>query len=162
MTTTVIVCSDGSDEAVAAATRGYRLLARPDRTVVVSVLEPLDETLVTGVSGFAAGMMSPEHYAELDHSRRAEAAAIVADTSRRAGITGAETRIVEGAPGPTICDLAEALGAGAIVMGSRGRGGIRRAVLGSVSDHVVRNAPCPVLISAPGGTVTEPDGGADD
>jgi nucleotide-binding universal stress UspA family protein len=34
-------------------------------------------------------------------------------------------------------------------MGSRGRGGIKRALLGSVSDHVVRNAPCPVVIARP-------------
>jgi nucleotide-binding universal stress UspA family protein len=31
------------------------------------------------------------------------------------------------------------------VLGTRGHGGLRRAVLGSVSDHVVRNCPCPVI-----------------
>lgn len=36
------------------------------------------------------------------------------------------------------CDL--------IVMGTHGRTGFRRAVLGSVTEHVVRNAPCPVLV----------------
>jgi nucleotide-binding universal stress UspA family protein len=34
-------------------------------------------------------------------------------------------------------------------MGSRGRGGIKRALLGSVSDFVVRNASCPVVITGP-------------
>ena len=53
--------------------------------------------------------------------------------------------IVEGAPGPALCELAESVDASAIVIGTRGRGGLRRAVLGSVSDHVVRNAPCPVV-----------------
>jgi nucleotide-binding universal stress UspA family protein len=33
-----------------------------------------------------------------------------------------------------------------IVMGSRGLGGIRRALMGSVSDAVVRHAHCPVLV----------------
>ena len=33
------------------------------------------------------------------------------------------------------------------MVGSRGRGGLKRAVLGSVSDHIVRNAPCPVLVT---------------
>jgi nucleotide-binding universal stress UspA family protein len=39
------------------------------------------------------------------------------------------------------------LGARAVVLGTRGRGGIARALLGSVSDYVVRNAPCPVVVT---------------
>jgi nucleotide-binding universal stress UspA family protein len=42
--------------------------------------------------------------------------------------------------------LAEEISAGLIVTGSRGRGGIRRALMGSVSDGVVRHAHCPVLV----------------
>jgi nucleotide-binding universal stress UspA family protein len=42
-----------------------------------------------------------------------------------------------------VVELAEEIEAG---MGSRGRGGIRRALTGSVSDSVVRHAHCPVLV----------------
>lgn len=42
--------------------------------------------------------------------------------------------------------VAEEIGAGLIIMGSRGRGGVRRALMGSVSDSVVRHAHCPVLV----------------
>jgi nucleotide-binding universal stress UspA family protein len=42
--------------------------------------------------------------------------------------------------------LAEEIGAGLIVMGARGVGGIRRALTGSVSDAVFRHAHCPVLV----------------
>lgn len=45
-----------------------------------------------------------------------------------------------------IVAVAEEVGAGLIVMGSRGLGGIRRALMGSVSDSVVRHAHCPVLV----------------
>ena len=45
-----------------------------------------------------------------------------------------------------ILRVAEEIVAGLIVMGSRGRGGVRRALMGSVSDSVVRHAPCPVLV----------------
>jgi nucleotide-binding universal stress UspA family protein len=42
--------------------------------------------------------------------------------------------------------LSEEIGAGLIIMGSRGLEGVRRALMGSVSDSVVRHAHCPVLI----------------
>ncbi|MDQ3910862.1 MAG: universal stress protein [Actinomycetota bacterium] len=45
-----------------------------------------------------------------------------------------------------IVSLAEEIGAGLIAIGSRGLGGIRRALMGSVSDSVVRHAHCPVLV----------------
>jgi nucleotide-binding universal stress UspA family protein len=45
-----------------------------------------------------------------------------------------------------IVELAQSIGAGMIVMGSRGHGRIRRALMGSVSDSVVRHAHCPVTI----------------
>ncbi|HEV3476410.1 MAG TPA: universal stress protein, partial [Rubrobacteraceae bacterium] len=48
-----------------------------------------------------------------------------------------------------IVHLAEELGVGLIVMGSRGLGGVRRALMGSVSNSVVRHAHCPVLVVRP-------------
>jgi nucleotide-binding universal stress UspA family protein len=45
-----------------------------------------------------------------------------------------------------IVEVAEEIGAGLIVMGSRGLGGMRRALMGSVSDSVVRHAHCPVMV----------------
>src|SRR5829696_4673474 len=48
-----------------------------------------------------------------------------------------------------IVRVAEEIGAGLIVMGSRGLGGVRRALMGSVSDSVVRHAHCPVLVVRP-------------
>ena len=57
--------------------------------------------------------------------------------------------IWEGAPGPAIVDAARSEAADLVVVGSHGRGRVGRLVLGSVSDHVVRHAPCPVLIVRP-------------
>ena len=45
-----------------------------------------------------------------------------------------------------IVNLAEEIRAGLIVVGSRGLGGMRRTLMGSVSDSVVRHAHCPVLV----------------
>jgi nucleotide-binding universal stress UspA family protein len=65
---------------------------------------------------------------------------------REAGgeVTEAHARV--GHPDTEIVGLAGRLGAGLIVMGSRGRGPLKRALMGSVSDSVVRHAPCPVLV----------------
>jgi nucleotide-binding universal stress UspA family protein len=57
-----------------------------------------------------------------------------------------ETHLREGGAAEEIVELAEELGAGLIVMGSRGHGRLRRALLGSVTDAVIRHAHCPVTI----------------
>jgi nucleotide-binding universal stress UspA family protein len=54
--------------------------------------------------------------------------------------------IWEGEPGESIVDAAIAERADLIVVGSHGRGAVGRFLIGSVSDHVVRHAPCPVLV----------------
>jgi nucleotide-binding universal stress UspA family protein len=150
MTHTVVLCTDGSDLASAAALAGSRILGPIDRAIVVTVIDPLDPALAVG-GGHAGAVMSPAEVERLDHDRRTAAAAIVADAAAALGRPGVEPMVIEGAAGPAICDLARDVGADAIVLGTRGRGGIRRAVLGSVSDHVVRNAPCPVVtVASPG------------
>lgn len=52
----------------------------------------------------------------------------------------------EGDPGEAIVDAATAEHADLIVLGTHGRRGVERSLLGSVSDHVVRHAPCPVVV----------------
>jgi nucleotide-binding universal stress UspA family protein len=65
---------------------------------------------------------------------------------KAAGGTVARTHLRMGQVDLEILALAEELGVGLIVMGSRGLGGVRRALMGSVSDSVVRHAHCPVLV----------------
>src|SRR5918994_6831148 len=55
-------------------------------------------------------------------------------------------RIAERYRAQQIVKVAEDIGAGLIVIGSRGLGGVRRALMGSVSDSGVRHAHCPVLV----------------
>ncbi len=51
-----------------------------------------------------------------------------------------------GSPGRCICDLALCWGADLILMGRRGRSGLRELFLGSVSNYVLHHAPCSVHI----------------
>ena len=57
-----------------------------------------------------------------------------------------EAHLRRGRKDEEIVRVAEEIGAGLVVMGSRGLGGVRRALMGSVSDGVMRHAHCPVLV----------------
>jgi nucleotide-binding universal stress UspA family protein len=72
----------------------------------------------------------------------------VVRSAREAGAT-AEFLVWEGDPGDSIAAAAEAEHADIVVVGTRGRSGAERMLLGSVSDHVVRHADCPVLVVRP-------------
>lgn len=86
-------------------------------------------------------------FARMDQRRAAREAAAQALVlrGRRAGVA-VSFLVWEGDPGPAIIDAAASEAADLVVVGTRGRNRVERMVLGSVSDHVVRHATCPVLI----------------
>ena len=72
----------------------------------------------------------------------------------RLGLDGDdEVRLVEGSPAPRLLEAADEVGAGLIVVGSRGRGSLRSAVLGSVSRTLSTSAHCPVVVVPEGAAV---------
>jgi nucleotide-binding universal stress UspA family protein len=146
MSDIVVLCTDGSDLANRAARAGLELL-RPDAAVIiVTVIDEDDPTLVHG-AGFAGGTETPEEFDRLNAARRTEGEVVVAHLAQMLGITGARTEILVGDAGEAVCDFATEVAANVVVVGTRGRGGFKRALLGSVSDHVVRNAPCSVVVT---------------
>jgi nucleotide-binding universal stress UspA family protein len=150
MPTTVLLCADGSALATSAIAAGLELLRPAERVVLAMAFEPVDPMLVTG-TGMAGGVLSPQAADDEAGRREAEARAELEAVRTELALPDADLRLVAGSPASSLCELAASLPASVIVMGTRGRGGVRRAVLGSVSDHVVRNAPCPVLITGPKG-----------
>jgi nucleotide-binding universal stress UspA family protein len=82
---------------------------------------------------------------------RSEREALLVEAVREArgvGVT-AEFLAWDGDPGSSIVSAAEAEHADLVIVGTRGRGGAERMLLGSVSDHVVHHADCPVLVVRP-------------
>lgn len=60
--------------------------------------------------------------------------------------TKIEFRIMQGDPASKICEFAKELGASLVVIGTRGLGKIKSKLLGSVSENVIKNCNCSVLI----------------
>lgn len=61
-----------------------------------------------------------------------------------------ETHVLGGEPGPAIVAIANDCDVDLIVMGTHGRSGLRRMLMGSVAEYVLRHAGCPVLTMKPG------------
>ncbi len=86
----------------------------------------------------AVAMPNPE-------ALRAEARDLLKELKPPADAVQVERRVVEGEPASEILRVAEDCRADLIVVGTHGRSGIRRVVMGSVAEQVLRHASCPVL-----------------
>jgi nucleotide-binding universal stress UspA family protein len=84
-----------------------------------------------------------EYVVAVESNRRNELVALVPDESR--AYCNVETRLVEGKPYQEILRVADEELIDLIVMGVRGRGAADLLLFGSTVQHVVRQAPCPVL-----------------
>lgn len=141
---TALLATDGSEGANKALVAGIRVIPSGTRLVLATVVPGNDPSLVVG-AGHSGPVMTPDQVARMRAVEDAEGRALLDDTAQLLAPTEVETRLLRGDPGPAICRCADEIDADTIILGTSGRGGLRRAVLGSVSDHVVRNAPCPVL-----------------
>ena len=140
--TRILLATDGSEEAELAALRAVDLAQCTDselHVVHVGVLPKFLESY-PGTLGYY-GKLYEQIEEESRRRLRKESWRVKA-----AGSTVAGAHLRMGKVDLEIVALAEELGVGLIVMGSRGLGGVRRALMGSVSDSVVRYAHCPVLV----------------
>lgn len=147
---TLIVATDGSDLAVHAAVAGVSLARPADRLLVVCAVDLIDPG--EDATGHAGPTVTEEQAAAGNREVREQGEAAVAGTAEAMRDLGyapeqVETRLVEGEPGPALCRVAGEVDASALIVGTRGRGGLTRALLGSTSDYIVRNAPCSVIVS---------------
>lgn len=137
--TTILLATDGSREAALAA------LTAADLGVSTN------SQLHVVTAGGKLPTATYEAYTEAtDDALRQEARHVLDEEVRKieeGGGTVARVHLrMDDRRDEAIVRVAEEIGAGLIVMGSRGLGGLRRALMGSVSDSVVRHAHCPVLI----------------
>jgi nucleotide-binding universal stress UspA family protein len=134
--TKILLATDGSREAELAASTAADLAKIHNSELHVVYVEPA-LPMIADFADPGPERTEPESRQLLDEQ---------VERIRSAGGTVAEAHLRLGRPDDQIVWVAEELGAGVIVMGSRGHGGVRRALMGSVSDSVIRHAHCPVLV----------------
>lgn len=141
--TKILLATDGSEDARLAASTAIELANTTGSELhVVHVASLL---AMSSEASYMASQLYDEAYEEAER----EAQKLLDEQVRM--IEEAEGRVAEahlriGRADEEILQLSEELGAGLVVVGSRGLSPIKRALIGSVSDSVVRHARCPVLL----------------
>lgn len=136
--TTILLATDASEEAELARSTAVDMAISTNSTL----------HLVTVAPGYPSYDVNVPIVAEQLREQAQKTLDEQAEKVEREGAKVAEKhlRVAERHRAQQIVQVAEDIEAGLIVMGSRGLGGVRRALMGSVSDSVVRHAHCPVMI----------------
>lgn len=136
----ILLPTDGSEDALAGAKRGIELAVAVDADV--HVLSVADTSEIDG---------SSMDETELRAAAEAEAETAVEAVARQAREHDLEvtTTTEHGTPYRVIADYVDAAGIDAIAMGTKGRSGVRRVLLGSVTENVLRTVDVPVLAIPP-------------
>ncbi len=132
---TVVVPIDFSDDSFAALDTAAELVADPSQVRVVHVLPELEST-DPGVIWQTID----------DAGRSRHAAGALAAELEKHGHAGLPVDVRFGDPGHQIAQFAEEVDARLVVLPSHGRTALKRLLIGSVADRVVRLAHCPVLV----------------
>jgi len=134
----ILVATDGSESAMPAIEEGFRLAERcAAKLIILAVVELYPETEYEAFAPTLLDTIQAGHEKHL---------AALKDRAKREKIQ-CETKVVTmGEPYLAIVEEAEEQHADLIVMGSHGRTGLKRLLMGSVTSRVIGHAPCKVLV----------------
>ena len=105
--------------------------------IVLHVMDPM----------YASGTLHPMTILALKDGKRQEIKRRLSGLAERRDFDGAiNVRVVEGSPDSAILEVAARTGCDLIVMGTKGRTGLRRVFRGSIAERVVRHAESPVVV----------------
>jgi len=135
----ILIPTDGSDPSIRAAEFAIELAKHFESEIVAIYV--IDRVILEEVS-----KIHERHGLEEEIRRKAERCLnYIVKSAEKKGLK-ARSILVEGQPHDQIVRHAESLKADMIIMGSKGRRGMNRILIGSVAERVIEYAPCPVLV----------------
>lgn len=143
---TILVPTDGSDVAEAAVDQALDLAETYGATVHALYVVDID-AVDLGLGTEQVDRIRQGHFGEMEElkSKADDATGYIADRAAERGV-GAEEVVETGNPHKVIADYADDHDVDLIVIGSHGRAGVKRALLGSVTERVLRSTHRPVLV----------------
>jgi nucleotide-binding universal stress UspA family protein len=139
----ILIATDGSERSIRAAQRASELLKTADAVTLLTVLTHVPGDDAGGIEG---SVYSVAEQATVWDEEMAEARNELTRTAQVLSNANVTKRIEVGDVAQTVVRIAEELAVDTIVVASHGRSGLQRLFLGSVSEHIVRHAHCPVLV----------------
>ena len=142
----VLVALDGSDFAEKALDVAQRVLGPEGKATLVMAIQSPDPPLYIYPGADAIGTILND--AEEIRSEPDKAQVYLAHVGKNLRLAGLQVDTVVGAgdPAPLIIDRAYKLGVEAIVLTTHGRSGLSRLLFGSVTEEVLRDSPCAVIV----------------
>jgi nucleotide-binding universal stress UspA family protein len=134
----ILIPTDGSDAALAAVDHALTIAEPFDATVhALHVVE-------TDLVGHSAPALDPAEFREALREEGARATAVVEERAADRGVASTG-EVLEGVPENAVLDYAARRGVDLIVMGTHGRDGLDRYLVGSVTERVIRRTDVPVV-----------------
>ena len=141
----ILVASDFSPPSQAAMIAATQEVARRGQSARLAVTHCLDLPADALGPGYWSFISPGSAIANARAARKLNVEQRLQKEVREAGLKASVT-VEEGAPSTGIVRMAESMSAELVVLGSSGRTGLSRVLLGSVADSVIRRAPCSVLV----------------
>lgn len=141
----ILLATDGSKFSEAATKAvASRIVPKDTEVLILQAVEPFTFATPPQMAPGYAPEMAERREAQM---KEAKASVATATAELQAAGFAVSTRVVEADPKTAILDVAEEWRADLIAMGSHGRKGIKKFLLGSVAESVARHARCSVLIA---------------
>ncbi|WP_254839135.1 universal stress protein [Natronomonas marina] len=142
----ILVPTDGSDVAETAVEHALDLAEKYDAEVHALYVVDIDSMSLT-LGGEQLDRIEAGRFDEMEEVREAadRATGYVADRARERGLEVVE-HVSSGRPHEKVASYAENNDIDLVVMGSHGRSGVKRALLGSVTERTLRETHVPVLV----------------
>jgi nucleotide-binding universal stress UspA family protein len=138
----IVVATDGSKYSAAAASEAIGIAQRNNAKLTVLAVIPADIAMPTDID-FAA--LQHEKLADQDMQAAEKNAKAVKDAAQKAGVD-AKAFVMSGKPADAIVEIAKDKSADLVVVGSHGRTGLDRLLMGSVAERVIVLSSCAVLV----------------